>query len=54
MHGADVSIESDCAELVRSTLSRYGRIDIVHNNAGIALPDGDTLAIDREGWDESI
>lgn len=51
---ADVSVEADCAQLVRSTLGKFGRLDIVHNNAGIALPDGDTLAIERANWDESI
>ena len=51
---ADVSNESHCADLVQSTLSRYGRVDIVHNNAGIALADGDTSGINRADWDASI
>lgn len=51
---ADVAKEADCVELVRSTLARFGRIDIVHNNAGIATADGDTAAIGREAWDSTL
>ena len=51
---ADVGNEGDCTRLISSALSKYGRIDIVHNNAGIALPDGDTSKIDRNTWDDSI
>jgi NAD(P)-dependent dehydrogenase (short-subunit alcohol dehydrogenase family) len=32
----DVSVESDVHGFVRSTLDRYGRIDVLVNNAGIA------------------
>lgn len=33
---ADVRREDDVAALVKACVSRYGRIDIAHNNAGIA------------------
>jgi NAD(P)-dependent dehydrogenase (short-subunit alcohol dehydrogenase family) len=32
----DVTSEQDCAELVRATLARYGRIDVLVNNAGVS------------------
>jgi glucose 1-dehydrogenase len=32
---ADVSKENDCIRLIESTISQYGRIDVLVNNAGI-------------------
>jgi len=34
---ADVSVESDCKNLIESTLSHFGKIDILVNNAGISM-----------------
>jgi len=34
---ADVSIEEDCRQLIDFTLSTYGRIDVLVNNAGISM-----------------
>lgn len=34
---ADVSKESDCRTLIETTIGRYGRIDILINNAGISM-----------------
>lgn len=34
-HGADVSNDSDVADMVAKTMDKWGRIDIVVNNAGI-------------------
>lgn len=33
----DVSVESDCRNLVEQTVKRFGRIDILINNAGISM-----------------
>ena len=33
----DVSIEEDCKRLIDETLSAFGRIDILINNAGISM-----------------
>lgn len=33
----DVTIESDCRELVEKTLEKYGRIDVLITNAGISM-----------------
>ena len=34
---ADVSIESDCKMLVEETISKYNRIDVLINNAGLSM-----------------
>jgi len=34
----DVSIDSDVQSAIQKTLDRYGRLDAVHNNAGIGAP----------------
>jgi dehydrogenase/reductase SDR family protein 7B len=34
---ADVSQESDCRKLIEKTIEKYGRIDILINNAGISM-----------------
>ena len=33
----DVSVESDCRNLIEQTIARFGRIDILINNAGISM-----------------
>ena len=33
----DVSVESDCKELIERTVAEFGRIDILVNNAGISM-----------------
>ncbi len=33
----DVSIETDCLELVNQTVQKFGRIDVLINNAGISM-----------------
>ena len=34
---ADVSIEADCDNLINKTVERFGRIDILINNAGVSM-----------------
>jgi 3-oxoacyl-[acyl-carrier protein] reductase len=34
---ADVSVPEECAEMVRATVDRFGRIDLLVNNAGIGM-----------------
>ena len=50
---ADVSREEDCANLVRETVRRYGRLDALYNNAGI-MPEADHSVVDTpvEAWDQ--
>ena len=33
----DVSVEADCQRLVEDAVSRYGRVDVLVNNAGISM-----------------
>jgi NAD(P)-dependent dehydrogenase (short-subunit alcohol dehydrogenase family) len=49
---ADISKEDDCAALMKIAVSKFGRIDILHNNVGIGAADGDTTKIDRQVWDK--
>ena len=49
---ADISKENDCAALMKVAVSKFGRIDILHNNVGIGAADGDTTKIDRQVWDK--
>jgi NAD(P)-dependent dehydrogenase (short-subunit alcohol dehydrogenase family) len=46
---ADISNEDDCAALVDTAVSKFGRIDILHNNVGIGSADGDTAKIEKSG-----
>src|SRR3990170_4734765 len=50
---ADVSVAADCERMVRETVERWGRIDILFNNAGIefALP---VTQVPEEEWDRLI
>ena len=34
---ADVSIEQDCQQIIDQTISRFGKIDVLINNAGISM-----------------
>lgn len=47
---ADVAVESDCRSLVEATVERYGRIDVLMNNVGIA-GSGKVTEIDFDEWD---
>lgn len=48
---ADISQEDDCAALVKTTIAKFGRVDILHNNVGIGSAEGDTIKIERSAWD---
>jgi NAD(P)-dependent dehydrogenase (short-subunit alcohol dehydrogenase family) len=49
----DVSNETDAAAMVAAAMDRYGRIDVLYNNAGI-MPEADHSVVDTEVavWDE--
>ncbi len=49
---ADVSNEADVSRTIRYTLDKYGRIDAVHNNAGIAHPAKPLHETTGQEWDE--
>jgi NAD(P)-dependent dehydrogenase (short-subunit alcohol dehydrogenase family) len=52
----DVGEHEQCRVLVDTAVERFGSLDVLHANAGIALPfaDGFTAAVDPEVWDRVI
>lgn len=48
---SDVSSEEDCKAAVDYAVGKYGRIDILFNNAGVLYP-GTTHETDTETWDK--
>jgi NAD(P)-dependent dehydrogenase (short-subunit alcohol dehydrogenase family) len=47
----DVSNPDDVEAAIRQTLDKYGRIDAIHNNAGIAHPSKPLHETDQAEWD---
>ncbi len=55
----DLSQEENIASVVRSTLERFGRIDVLHNNAADLSPeltgrDRDVESMEAEVWDRTF
>jgi|GEM_PF-67014 len=50
---ADVAIQSDVERIAQETLKRYGRIDVLINNAGI-MPQATLDKLKVEEWDKMI
>ena len=51
---ADVSKSSEVEEMVRLTVSEYGRLDVAHNNAGVEPANASILDSSEEDWDRVI
>lgn len=51
---SDVGVEADVERLFRATVERFGRIDLLFNNAGIAAPAVPIDELDVERWDRLI
>ncbi len=53
-HGilCDVSGSADVEDAIRQTLQKYGRIDVIHNNAGIAHPSRPVHETEEAEWDQ--
>lgn len=51
---ADVSSQDDAERMVKTTLSTFGRLDAVHNNAGIEIAGSAIAELDRADWDKII
>ena len=49
----DVSKQADVARLIETTVSEFGRLDYIFNNAGIAIG-GDTRDLTVEQWDRVL
>ncbi len=51
---ADVTVPDQCAAAVKSTVERWGRLDILVNNVGIGGPPGTAVEVDPEAWDQAM
>jgi NAD(P)-dependent dehydrogenase (short-subunit alcohol dehydrogenase family) len=51
---ADVSDEQSIQELVKKTVSAFGRLDIAHNNAGIAIGGKNLADVQLDDWNKVI
>jgi 3-oxoacyl-[acyl-carrier protein] reductase len=51
--GVDVTNQGQISACVQETMARFGRIDILFNNAGTAVGVGDFLEIDDEKWERT-
>ncbi|MFM7737246.1 MAG: SDR family NAD(P)-dependent oxidoreductase, partial [Alphaproteobacteria bacterium] len=52
---ADVSRDADCRGMVEEAERRFGRLDVLFNNAGIMDPaDDDAVATDEAVWDRTM
>ena len=52
---ADVSREADCAAMIETAISQFGRLDILHNHAGILHPgDGPITELTEAVIDETF
>jgi 3-oxoacyl-[acyl-carrier protein] reductase len=49
---ADISKKSNAEKMARSTVERYGKIDILCQNAGIFFPSQKIIDITEEDWDQ--
>jgi NAD(P)-dependent dehydrogenase (short-subunit alcohol dehydrogenase family) len=51
---ADVSQESDVIKLIEGTLTRYGRLDVAFNNAGISGAQGTVAQLTEAQWSQVL
>jgi NAD(P)-dependent dehydrogenase (short-subunit alcohol dehydrogenase family) len=50
---ADVRIRADCERSVAETVDRFGRLDVLFNNAGVYV-ENDVLGCDEDEWDLQV
>lgn len=47
---ADIRYEDDNARIVQTAVSRFGRIDVLHNNVGIGAGDRGPTSLELDAW----
>ncbi|HMD31258.1 MAG TPA: SDR family NAD(P)-dependent oxidoreductase, partial [Candidatus Acidoferrales bacterium] len=50
---SDVCVQADCQHAVRETISAYGRVDVLFNNAGVFFPNTAVECTEQE-WDAQV
>ena len=50
----DVTVETSVRSLFETTVQRYGRVDLLFNNAGIGVPSVDIDALELEDWNKVL
>ena len=48
---ADITDEAACANIIKTCVERYGRVDILHNNVGMSKGDQKTADLPMATWD---
>lgn len=48
----DISVAAEVASAIEKTISHYGKIDVIHNNAGIATPSKPLHLTTDQEWDK--
>jgi NAD(P)-dependent dehydrogenase (short-subunit alcohol dehydrogenase family) len=51
---ADMTSATEVKQMVEATIQRFGRLDILHNNVGGAVPTGRIVEMHEADWDASI
>jgi NAD(P)-dependent dehydrogenase (short-subunit alcohol dehydrogenase family) len=52
---ADISKEADAKAMVEATVSRFGKLDVLYNNAGIMMgTDGSVDTTEESVWDKTL
>lgn len=51
---ADVTDVASCQSAVRTTVDRWGRLDILFNNVGTSRVPGTAVDVDLEAWDRGL
>lgn len=50
----DVKVEANCIKAVEETVSKFGRLDVLFNNAAQQLQNEDILSLDSKQWEDTF